>query len=317
MRRHPGRAGALLVSLLATPVAAQQVMVADGLAVKLSGRIHVQFATTSVDSLEGAEVPGSAFILRRARLTFDVTVNDLVSARVEPDYSTSGGVGRMTLRDAYVRLTFGPGLRATLGQFKRPLDLFQLASTTQLLVAERGGLIRGVRACGSLPAVCSYSTLAVGLLYADRDLGLLLDGEAVPRRLRYAAAVTNGEPFFAQETSSGKQITARFSAVPLTGITVSANGAYKDYAHPTTAAAERAIAWGGRRRGRRLRRRLPPPGRRHRGGQLADGADRAGGYDRRRPIPRRAGDRGLSAAAPRSVGLWTGARSPRQLGGSQ
>jgi hypothetical protein len=245
MRRHPGRAGALLVSLLATPVAAQQVMVADGLAVKLSGRIHVQFATTSVDSLEGAEVPGSAFILRRARLTFDVTVNDLVSARVEPDYSTSGGVGRMTLRDAYVRLTFGPGLRATLGQFKRPLDLFQLASTTQLLVAERGGLIRGVRACGSLPAVCSYSTLAVGLLYADRDLGLLLDGEAVPRRLRYAAAVTNGEPFFAQETSSGKQITARFSAVPLTGITVSANGAYKDYAHPTTAAAERAIAWGG------------------------------------------------------------------------
>jgi hypothetical protein len=247
LRRHVGRAGTgvLLVSLLAAPAGAQQVRVGDSLRVTLSGRIHVQFATTSVDSAQGAPQPASEFVIRRAPLTFDVVVNDLVSARMEPDYSTNLGAGRLTLRDAYVRLTFAPGLRATLGQFKRPLDLFQLASTTQFLVAERGGRIRGVDACGPLVAVCSYSNLAVGLLYADRDLGLMLDGEAVPHRVRYAASVTNGEPFFAQETSSGKQFTGRLSVTPIPGVTVSANGAHKDYTHPTTAAADRAIAWGG------------------------------------------------------------------------
>ena len=247
MRRSLGHAGVgvLVAALGAADAAAQQVSVADSLRIKVSGRIHVQFATTSVDSVDGALEPSSDFVLRRARLTFDMTVNDLVSARIEPDYSTSAGVGRFTLRDAYIRLTFGPGLRATLGQFKRPFDLFQLASTTQFLVAERGGRIRGVRACGAILSVCSYSNLAVGLLYADRDIGLMLEGDAVPRRLRYAVALTNGEPFFFQETSSGKQVTGRVAAMPATGITVSANAAYKDYSHPTTAAASRAIAWGG------------------------------------------------------------------------
>ena len=248
MRRQLGHAAPwiLAAALVAAPCAAQQVVTADGLRVRLSGRIHVQFATTSVDSADGAPVPSSEFVLRRARLTFDMTVNDLVSARIEPDYSTNTGVGRFTLRDAFIRLTVGPGLRATLGQFKRPFDLFQLASTTQLTVAERGGRIRGVRACGPILTVCSYSNLAVGLLYADRDLGLMLDGDAVPRRLRYAVAVTNGEPFFSlQETSSGKQVTGRLSAVPVAGVTVSANGSSKEYQHPTTAAAGRATAWGG------------------------------------------------------------------------
>ena len=77
-RRHSSRAraGVLAASLLATPAAAQQVAIADGVGLTLAGRIHVQFATTSVDSVEGAREPASAFILRRARLTFDVTVND-------------------------------------------------------------------------------------------------------------------------------------------------------------------------------------------------------------------------------------------------
>jgi len=247
MHRHLGHAAPwiLAAALVAAPSAAQQVVTADSLRVKLSGRIHVQFATTSVDSVDGEPEPSSDFVLRRARLTFDMTVNDLVAARIEPDYSTSGGVGRFTLRDAFVRLTFAPSLRATLGQFKRPFDLFQLASTTQFLVAERGGRIRGVRACGAFLTVCSYGNVAVGLLYADRDIGLMIDGEAVPRRLRYAVAVTNGEPFFGVESSSGKQVTGRVTAVPITGIAVSVNASSKDYGHPTTAAARHAVGWGG------------------------------------------------------------------------
>jgi hypothetical protein len=230
---------------VSVPAAAQHVGVADDLRVRLSGRLHVQFSTTSVDSAAGAAVPASEFIIRRARLTFDVTVNDLVSARLEPDYSTTGGVGRFSLKDAFIRLTFGPAVRATLGHFKRPFDLFQLASTTQLVVAERGGQVRGVRACGALPTVCSYSNLAVGLIYADRDLGVMLDGDVVPRRLRYAVALTNGEAAFSQETTDGKQLTGRVSASAAAGVTVSANATYRDYTHPATAAMAHALGWGG------------------------------------------------------------------------
>ena len=49
--------------------------------------------------------------------------------------------------DAYVRLTFGSGFRATIGQFKRPFDVFELTSSTQTLVIERAGGVDGVSAC--------------------------------------------------------------------------------------------------------------------------------------------------------------------------
>ena len=246
MRRPVGRAGigALIAWLVATPAGAQQLTLGDSLQVRLSGRVHIQFSSTSVDSAGGQAVPATEFIIRRARLTFDMRVNGLLSARLEPDYSTSNGTGRFNLRDAWVRLTFGPALRATLGHFKRPFDLFQLASTTQLVVAERVGQVRGVRACGPLSTVCSYSSLAAGLFYADRDLGLLLDGDAIPRRLRYAVSLTNGEAPFSLETTSGKQITSRVSASPVPGVTLSGNASVKDYRHPATAVAAHALGWG-------------------------------------------------------------------------
>jgi len=246
MRRSVGCAGlgALIAWLVASPAAAQQISLGDSLQVRLSGRVHIQFSSTSVDSAGAQAVPTTEFIIRRARLSFDMRVNGLLSARLEPDYSTSNGSGRFNLRDAWVRLTFGPGLRATLGHFKRPFDLFQLASTTQLVVAERMGQVRGVRACGPLFLVCSYSSLAAGLQYADRDLGLLLDGDAVPRRVRYAVSLTNGEAPFSLETSSGKQLTGRLSAVPASGVTVSVNASAKDYRHPLTAVPAHAVGWG-------------------------------------------------------------------------
>jgi len=246
MRRPVGCAGlgALIAWLLVPPAAAQQLTLGDSLQVRLSGRVHVQFSSTSVDSAGGQAVPATEFIIRRARLSFDIRVNDLLSARLEPDYSTSNGSGRFNLRDAWVRLTFGPGLRATAGHIKRPFDLFQLTSTTQLAVIERMGQVRGVRACGPLSTVCSYSSLAAGLQYADRDLGLLLDGDAVPRRLRYAVSLTNGEAPFSLETTSGKQVTGRLSAAPTPGVTVSVNASAKDFRHPTTAVPGHAVGWG-------------------------------------------------------------------------
>jgi hypothetical protein len=228
----------------ATATHAQEVSLGGGAKMKIGGRFHMQYNTTSVDSSDGDPIPETEFLLRRARLTFDVTFNDLISARIEPDYSSIGGVGLFSLRDAYMRLTFGSGLRATAGQFKRPFDVFELTSSTQILVAERGGQVRGVTACGRIATVCSYSNLSAGLLYSDRDLGLMLDGALVPGRLQYAIAATNGQTLRQRESNSGKQLTGRLSVIPLKDLVVSGNVSWKDYTNVATASAERAVAWG-------------------------------------------------------------------------
>jgi hypothetical protein len=228
----------------ATRAQAQSIPLGGGATLKLNGRVHMQYNATSVDSADGEAIPSTEFLLRRARLTFDVTFNDLLSARVEPDYSLIGGVGLFSLRDAYIRLHFGSGLRATVGQFKRPFDVFELTSSTQILVAERGGPIRGVAACGDIEKVCSLTHLTEGLRYSDRDLGLMLDGDVLPGRLRYAVAATNGQGQGTREQNSGKQLTGRLSVIPLEDLVVSGNVTWKDYPDPVTAEAERAVAWG-------------------------------------------------------------------------
>jgi hypothetical protein len=244
-RRWRVALGALLVAL-ARPAAAQ-LQLPEGVTVRLSAQLQTQFNTTSVDSANGAAVPGSEFVIRRARLTFDMKVGDFFSARLEPDYnlySSSSGSGVFFLRDAWVRATFSPALRATLGQFKRPFDLFQLTASSQLLVIERTGAIRGVAACGALQAVCSFSTLTAGLLYADRDIGVMLDGEVVDGRVHYAAALTNGRSPNQRENNSNKSYTGRVSVSPVKDVLVAVNAAYKDYAHPTSGAQTFATAWG-------------------------------------------------------------------------
>jgi hypothetical protein len=223
---------------------AQDGVLANHVKMEITGRLQIQYNTTSVDSAAGEALPWSEFVLRRARLTFDITFNDLLSARMEPDYSTTAGVGLVSVRDAYIRFHFGSGVRATLGQFKRPFDLFQLTSSTEFPVVERGGRVRGVTACGALLTVCSFSNLSVGLLYSDRDLGLMLDGAAIPHTLTYALSLTNGELQRVPESSSGKQLTGRVSLIAIHGATISANGSFIDYRHPLTQATRHALGWG-------------------------------------------------------------------------
>lgn len=230
----------LVAILLAAPTTlAAQLELPKGVTGTLSGRFQMQFNSTSVDSLDGARLPDTEMRIRRARLTFDVTFNDLLSARVEPDYGSSG----FSLKDAYVRLSFSPAFRATLGQFKRPFDLFELTSSTRILVVERAGTIRGVETCGGIESVCALSAFTEELGYSDRDVGVLLDGNAGV--LRYAVSLTNGEGQNTRESNSNKQYTGRVSVEPVTDVVVSANASVKDYAHPTTGAQEFANAFGG------------------------------------------------------------------------
>ncbi|MFQ6047553.1 MAG: porin [Gemmatimonadales bacterium] len=204
--------------------------------ITITGRVHTQFNTTSADGEIDSE-----FLMRRVRLTGELHISDFVSGKVQPDF----GEGKITLKDAYLRLTFDPAFRATLGQFKRPFDLFELTSSTQILVIERAGGIRGLSTCSGPGGICSLSRFTEKLGYSDRDIGVLIDGRDPSRKFRYMLSATNGAGANKDEENDRKSFGGRAEFTPMTDLRVSGNVALHDYSNDTTAADEYAVAFGG------------------------------------------------------------------------
>jgi hypothetical protein len=223
------------LTLLASSAAAQVEVKSKAMELTITGRVHGQFNTSSV-----AGEPGSEFLVRRARLTAELKINDFVSGKIQPDF----GEGEINLKDAYVRLTFSPSFRATIGQFKRPFDLFELTSSTQILVIERAGGVRGVSACPGPGGVCSFSRLTEKLQYSDRDIGVMIDGKDPSGRFTYAASVTNGVGANTADENGPKSYTGRVGFSPVENVTIAAHAALHDYVDPSTD-DEYATAFGG------------------------------------------------------------------------
>ena len=172
--------GALLASLHAAPALAQIEIDARAAAITIGGRLHMQYAHSSVGAAD------NDFFIRRARLIAEVRVNDFLSGRVQPDFAGGGA----ELRDAYVRMDFSDAFALTVGRFKRPFDIFELASSTDLSLIERDGRIEGLTACSGVGSICSYSRFTEALAFSDRDLGVRVSGAS--EALSYEAALTNG-----------------------------------------------------------------------------------------------------------------------------
>lgn len=190
--------------------------------VSFAGRVQTQFNTTSADDPVGSE-----FLIRRARITAVIKINDLISGRIQPDY----GAGKISLKDAYFKLAFSPYANVTIGQFKRAFDLFELTSSTQTLVIEREGSIRGVNTCSGIGGVCSFSRFTEKLGYSDRDIGVRVDGALGNSSLEYQIAITNGAGANKPETNSNKAWSARLEYGARDDLTVAANVSYHDYAN--------------------------------------------------------------------------------------
>lgn len=237
MRSVFGRAAAVygVVTLLSAPDAPAQVEnSARAAEITMTGRVHTQLASTSVDG-----EPSSEFFVRRARLTANVKINDFVSGKIQPDY----GEGEISLKDAYLRLAFAPEIRATIGQFKRPFDLFELTSSTQILVVERAGGVPGVDTCSGPGGVCSLSRFTEKLGYSDRDIGVMIDGRAAGR-LRYMAAVTNGTGANSDDENGTRSFSGRVGVELANDIALAGNVGVHDYVNPTLG-DEYAVAMGG------------------------------------------------------------------------
>lgn len=226
-----------VTALPASDARAQVTIDSRAVEITLTGRVHLQWNSSSV----GEEI-SNEFLIRRTRLTAELKVNDWISGKVQPDY----GDGKINLKDAYLRLTFDPALRATLGQFKRPFDVFELTSSTKILVIERAGTIRGVDTCSGPGGLCSYSRFTEQLEYSDRDIGLMLDGAfGKESRWKYAVSVTNGPGANDEEENDAKSFGGRLEFGLIEGLMVAGNIAIHDYVNETTAGDEYAAAYGG------------------------------------------------------------------------
>ena len=221
----PGRllgVGVWLATVAPAALEGQAEINARDAQVRFGGRLHSQFATSSAD---GGKV--TDFFTRRARLTIDVSVTPLLDARVQPDF----GGGELDLKDAYFRLNFSPAFRLSMGQFKRAFDIFELNSSTDIVVVERTGRIDGVGACRGLGGVCTLSRFTEKLAYSDRDIGVRVDG-SLAGRVGYMATLTNGTGTTGSDENSGKSVAGRLSLDLTDEITLSGNLSRHDYRDP-------------------------------------------------------------------------------------
>ncbi len=206
------------------PLAAQTTFHTHAAEITIGGRLHTQFNTTSV-----AGEPGSEFLIRRARVDVLVKINAFVSGFVQPEYAGS----RAYLRYAYMRLDFGPMLHATIGEIKRPFDLFTLTSSTDILVIERTGEIRGVDTCAGVGGLCSYARFMERLELATPDIGVVLDGGDRAGRVSYNLSVMNGTGTNLADENGAKSFTGRMVLAPSPNVHLGADVALHDYVKAT------------------------------------------------------------------------------------
>ena len=232
--------GILLAAALSVggsaPAAAQIEIEARGASLRIGGRLQTQFAHSSV-----AGAPGADFLIRRGRVTFDATLNEWVSGRVQHDFASG------SLKDTYVRFTAGSGLRVDVGHFKRSFDLFMLQSSSDISVIERDGRIPGypggeASGCSGVGNACSAIRLTDKLEYSDRDLGLRLQG-SLSDRLSYQASLTNGTGLGGDENGA-KSPAGRLVFALTDRIRLGVNAAAHDYVGDE-GDTEYGAAWGG------------------------------------------------------------------------
>lgn len=135
--------------------------------------------------------------LNRARALLEMTVNEWIFARLEPDF----GRNRARVRNGYIEFRFDDALNLRAGQFKKPFGLIQRTSSSVIPVIERPttilGLASRVEVRGEpieLPdgrsLVADEQTLLDVMGFQGYSVGAVMEGTA--GRLEYAGGVFEG-----------------------------------------------------------------------------------------------------------------------------
>jgi phosphate-selective porin OprO/OprP len=185
-------------------------------------------AVLQVDSrtfFQNGGTPGlDGFLLRRARLIFQGTVDKSFDYYFQTEFA---GSGAPQILDAYLNYRFSPELQLEAGKFKPPVGLEQLQSDAFTLFNER--------------------SLATDLT-SYRSIGAELHGDISGGVFSYAAGIFNGLPDYNTTTINanynndmafgGRVFTSPFkqtSIAPLQGLGVGVSGTYEHDGESTAA----------------------------------------------------------------------------------
>lgn len=209
----------MVVAVLGNAVAVAPVVAQTSpVQVTVTGRVQVQWNSTSVSAEEaGSQTPiaSHTFETRRVRLGARIRASDAVDGFIETDVA----LGRLQLKQAWMRLALDPSVSVRAGQFKKPFGLVELTSSAQLPMIERGTRIRGLsdvlaaQADGRLGTLRGdllfgdASTLVNAMGYAGYDLGVAVEG--IHGRLAWSAGAFNGNGPDARDENDGKSFAAR------------------------------------------------------------------------------------------------------------
>lgn len=193
--------------------------------VEFGGRVHLQYNTSSADGTIGSE-----FLLRRARLWGAARINDWIDGAAQVDFSE----GQVSARYAFVRLSFDPAFQVSFGQMKRSFDLFELTSSSQILVIERDGGIRDAGTCTGVGGLCSYTRFSEQLEFSAPDVGVLVAGDVASGRLAYQATFSNGTGANAREVNDTKSASARLEWHAPHEVKLGVNAGVHDFPNPVT-----------------------------------------------------------------------------------
>jgi hypothetical protein len=221
--RRPLLSAGLFLGLFAPGLSAQLTITARAASITVGGHVQIQHSVSSVDGTSpGTTDAVDDIFVRRAVIQLSLRMGD-VDAQVDPDFGSGPG-----LRDTFVRWALAREVRLSVGQFKRPFSIFDLASDHDLPDIERDARIEGLTSCPGVGNVCSFSRLVVGLQFDDRDMGVRAEGD-LGTKVQYLATVTNGQGRNTLDANDAKSVSGRVVLVLRPTLRLAGFAASHDY----------------------------------------------------------------------------------------
>ncbi len=180
------------------PAAAQEIKSRTGTSLTVGARVQAQYEASSTDDAN------SSFFIRRAWVTFDGRLNDLVRGRAQ--FNVDGA----SVLEAYLAIAPSEAFELQIGQFKRGVSSFWFAANFDLPIIERDGRVTGVDHCPGVGGVCSYGRVTSALGLDTYEPGLLATGR-FGGRFGYRVTLTNGEGIGSKDVNGGKSASGRLS----------------------------------------------------------------------------------------------------------
>jgi hypothetical protein len=189
----------VLAAALAAPTAAQAPNI------RVVGRAQTQYRMAGGDST--AAFPGTGvnngWEIRRLRIQTDVRFGDFINLVIQPSFE----MGSLRMRDAFLRVGFGPRFGITMGQEKSPFQRYELNSSNNLPSIERGLRIIGLAGRESM------NDLLTNNGYTSHDLGAHVDYTGP--RASIKVGIENGSRESVTDVNNAKSFVGRATAIPV------------------------------------------------------------------------------------------------------